>query len=186
MSIFDLTRIASEQTSEQAKPLLLLIDDEPQNLKIMAYLLADTFSVLTADSAEQAINQLDDLPPGDSIKVMILDRQMPGVDTTTLFQQLNQKLPRCVNVLLSELNAAKAEISNALIFDRLNKPVDPKQLQQCAKNALKAFDKRQRLISQIDRLNLEIQEVSEQLAMKKLELESVYYALSKVAGSHQK
>lgn len=68
--------------SDQA---ILVIDDNPSNLKLFTFLLAQPgYTVTTAASAEQALAVLGRFVPD----LIIMDLQLPDVDGLTLTRQL--------------------------------------------------------------------------------------------------
>ena len=62
--------------SEKEKPRILIVDDEKINLKVLADLLQDKYTLLLAKSGEQALKRVAEGAPPDLI---LLDVVMPGM-----------------------------------------------------------------------------------------------------------
>jgi CheY-like chemotaxis protein len=61
----------------KAKPIVLIVDDEPQNAELLeAYLGPQGYAVVTATSGEEALKKLSVHP----VDVILLDVKMPGMD----------------------------------------------------------------------------------------------------------
>ena len=66
---------------------LLVVDDNPLNLKLMRILLtSENYDVHTASSAEEALKVLQSFTP----RLMLLDIQLPGMDGLELTRKLKQ------------------------------------------------------------------------------------------------
>lgn len=64
---------------------ILIVDDNPQNLKLVRALLAsEGYEVHTAVDAEAALELLDDLSPA----LILMDLQLPGMDGLELTRRL--------------------------------------------------------------------------------------------------
>jgi CheY-like chemotaxis protein len=57
-------------------PRLLLVDDSPDNLELLAVLLGERYEVVSCESAEEALARLDDVKPD----VVVLDIGMASID----------------------------------------------------------------------------------------------------------
>lgn len=70
--------LASKNGFISKKPLILIVDDQPQNVQIVGDLLTATmgYEVLVANSGEEALNRLVDATPD----LILLDVLMPGMD----------------------------------------------------------------------------------------------------------
>lgn len=183
MSVFNLAN--RQMAPEVAKPLLLLVDDDPKSLKLTAMLLADKFEVISAASAKQAMTLLDDLSNDQWIKIAILDKQLPGPGAIALLQQIQHINADTLTILLCAAvcqDNNPSAFDNARIFSVLNKPLDPTLLLQTTSEAMEVYRRRQILLKEVDKMTMEIQVISEELAEKKLQLDRLMDQLSKLGS----
>jgi CheY-like chemotaxis protein len=104
---------------------ILVVDDNPSNLKLFTYLLAmPGYSVTTAASAEEALDVLGRLVP----HLIIMDLQLPDVDGLTLTRQLKAD-PRMrdipiVAVTASAMKGDEEKARAAGVDGYMSKPVE--------------------------------------------------------------
>jgi two-component system cell cycle response regulator DivK len=68
-----------------SSPVVLVVDDNPTNLKLIAYLLqAKGYEVHTATDAEHALEQVTNVRPA----LILMDLQLPGMDGLELTRRL--------------------------------------------------------------------------------------------------
>lgn len=80
---------------------ILIVDDNPQNLKLARVLLASHgYHVLTAVDAEQAMVVIAQTPP----KLILMDVQLPGMDGFALTRKLKQD-PATQHIVIVALTA---------------------------------------------------------------------------------
>lgn len=72
------------------KPSILLVDDEPTNIKILVEVLRDDYDLLIATSGQQALEQVNG--HHDEIDLILLDVNMPEMSGLDVLQQLNTKM----------------------------------------------------------------------------------------------
>jgi putative two-component system response regulator len=108
---------------------VLVVDDEPQNRKLLARLLTNEgYVVHSADDSAMALTSLERHPPD----VVLLDVQMPGIDGFELCRRVKQD-PRTrlmPVVLVTALGAREHRIAgiNAGADDFICKPFDAEEL----------------------------------------------------------
>lgn len=68
------------------KPLVLLVDDVEENLRLLAGLLADEYELAFAASGEQALAMTQELAPA----LILLDVMMPGMDGLEVCRRLRR------------------------------------------------------------------------------------------------
>ena len=67
---------SSSTTEDESAPLLLVVDDEPVNLRILdSFLRVEGYRIRTAQNGEEAIKALNNEKPA----LVLLDIMMPGV-----------------------------------------------------------------------------------------------------------
>ncbi|MBN2895392.1 MAG: response regulator [Campylobacterales bacterium] len=117
------------------KPLILLVDDEPINLKTVGEILRQFYRIMIATGGEEALNALEKRVP----ELILLDIVMPKMDGLTLAKQLKSN-PQTAHIPIIFLtsNNDKPSIVKAksLGIDYLLKPVEPFKLQQRLRHAL--------------------------------------------------
>jgi two-component system cell cycle response regulator DivK len=80
---------------------ILIIDDNPQNLKLASVLLrCEGYQVRTAADAEEALSTLESFEP----RVILMDLQLPGMDGLQLARKLKDD-PARRNILIVALTA---------------------------------------------------------------------------------
>lgn len=104
---------------------ILVVDDNPSNLKLFTYLLAlPGYEVTTAGSAEEALRVLERLVPD----LIIMDLQLPDVDGLTLTRQLKgtphmREIP-IVAVTASAMKGDEEKALAAGVDGYMSKPVE--------------------------------------------------------------
>jgi two-component system cell cycle response regulator len=110
---------------------ILVVDDNPSNLKLFTYLLAlPGYDVTTAANAEEALGVLARLVPD----LIIMDLQLPDVDGLTLTQQLKadpnmQRVP-IVAVTASAMKGDEEKARAAGVDGYMSKPVEKKAFRE--------------------------------------------------------
>lgn len=118
--------MSSELQTENRKPMVMVVDDTPQNLMLMTELLGSLYRVIVANSGERALKllgmpQLPDL--------ILLDIMMPGMDGYELLSRVktDSRLSRIPVIFLT----AKAEVEDEALglqlgaVDYITKPISP-------------------------------------------------------------
>ncbi len=116
-----------------ASPVVLLVDDRPENLTALGAVLEPLVAegaarVVTADSAEAALRQV--LLLGDALAVVLLDVMMPGTDGLQTARMIRQRAAsdHVPIVFLTALDADRRRVNlgyQSGAVDYLTKPVDP-------------------------------------------------------------
>src|SRR6266545_6178889 len=80
---------------------ILIVDDNPANLKLLFYLLSHIgYEVVTAVDADQALAAIRDRPP----HLILMDVQLPGTDGLELTRRLKAD-PQTLDIVIVALTA---------------------------------------------------------------------------------
>jgi thioredoxin reductase (NADPH) len=115
------------------KPVLLVVDDDPQVLAAVRRDLRsryrDNYTVISATSGQEALDAARELKTrGDSLAMIISDQRMPGMEGSEVLAKSREVYPQARRVLLtaySDIEAAIRAINHAHLDRYLSKPWDP-------------------------------------------------------------
>jgi CheY-like chemotaxis protein len=108
---------------------ILIVDDNPTNLKLVAYLMkANGYLVSTAMDAEAALAQIQDKRPA----LILMDVQLPGIDGLELTRRLKaDPVTRDIIIVAVTAYAMKGDVEKAAAAgcdDYVTKPIDTRSL----------------------------------------------------------
>ena len=87
-----------EKDTREEKTRVLVVDDEPQNLRLIEVKLRQEYEIIIVDSGKEALRLLDD---GERFDVILLDQMMPEMDGIATFAEMQrQKLVEDVPVIM--------------------------------------------------------------------------------------
>ncbi len=125
----------SSSESEQAKPKLLLVDDDETLLRLMSIRLqSEGFDVTSVDNGSKALR----LTYNNHFDVVLSDLRMPGMDGLNLFDEVLQKNPDMPLILMTAHGSIKEAVAATQrgVFSFLTKPVDHKELKRILLRAI--------------------------------------------------
>lgn len=105
----------------EKKGCILCVDDEPNILRSLTWLLQKEFEVITAASGQDGL-QLIGLHDFD---VVISDQRMPGMMGSEFLREVRKISPRSIRILLtgySDLQAILRSVNDSEVFRFINKP----------------------------------------------------------------
>jgi response regulator RpfG family c-di-GMP phosphodiesterase len=109
-------------------PHVLCVDDEPRIVEGLALHLRRDYRVVTANSAQKALQALKE---NGAPAVIVSDMRMPGMDGATLLKHVRHLHPETTRILLTGdpgRDVAMAAVNEGQIFRYLTKPCAPDQL----------------------------------------------------------
>ena len=139
------------------KPTILVVDDPPENLSMMSFLLKDLYKVKVANQGQKALRIAASEPRPDLI---LLDIMMPEMDGYEVCRQLQQD-PQTRNIRIIFLTA-KASIEDEEFglelgaVDYITKPISPPVVMARVKTHLSLKASADFLRSKSDYLELEV------------------------------
>ncbi|MEQ8525591.1 response regulator [Gracilimonas sp.] len=104
------------------KSVILYVDDEHINLLLFGRLMSKHFEVLTAASAMEGLQMLDENP---EVKVVITDLRMPKMDGLEFIKEAKKKFDDRPYIILSgfeKSDAVKDAIRQGLVEEYIQKP----------------------------------------------------------------
>ena len=119
-----------------AKPVVLIVDDEKNTRDGLARALRRSYEVLVAESGATALNLLSEKP----VDVMLSDLRMPGMDGMTLMQRALANSPQLICILLTAYGNIETAVDAMRhgATDFLTKPVNLEQLEMVLKRVLRS------------------------------------------------
>ena len=145
---------------------LLLVDDEENIVAALRRLLrAEGWLVLSATSAEQALELLARY----DVDVILSDQRMPGMTGVELLRRARQLYPETIRLVLSgytELQSITDAINEGAIYKFLAKPWDDEQLRAHLREAFglkEMADQNRRLDQEVQAANRELAELNRRL-----------------------
>lgn len=139
---------------------VLIVDDEPYILPILAGLINREFEAVTCNSADEAQRVLEQR----SIEIILTDQRMPRRTGIQLLEWVRLNSPHTVRLLMTgfaELEDAVDAINKGHVYHYLMKPCRTEELLQILRNAaekLRLEREREHLVAELRRLNLELEE----------------------------
>jgi two-component system, sensor histidine kinase and response regulator len=138
------------------KPVILVVDDQPQNIELLeAHLIPQGYEIVKAASGEEALEKLS----GNQIDLILLDVLMPGINgydvCRILKQQTDDYLPVIMITVLGDRDSRIRGIESGA-DDFLSKPLDSTELKLRIKNFLKTkylYDKVEKSYREIKALD---------------------------------
>jgi two-component system response regulator HupR/HoxA len=133
------------------RPAILVVDDEPRSVEVIARVLEEEFDVFTAPGAEEARRILEH----EWIQVIFCDQRMPKTSGVALLTEVRERWPDILRIIVTgytEPDDMISAINEAGIYQFITKPWHPDQLLLAARNAAHLF----RLQRDHERLSLEM------------------------------
>jgi PAS domain S-box-containing protein len=120
------------------KPVILVVDDEPQNIELLeAYLAPLGYEIVTAANGEEALVKLS----GNKIDLILLDILMPGMDGFEVTRRIRQdNTHRLLPIILITVLWEKEDRVKGIeagCDDFISKPVDKMELLARVRSLLK-------------------------------------------------
>ena len=122
---------------------ILIVDDEPANLRTLARLFREDYEVLTAASGDEALALLGQ----HDVALLITDQRMPGMTGIELLKKTVPLRPRMVRIILTgytDVDALVEAINCGQVYRYVAKPWNNDELRMNVKRALEHFESNKR------------------------------------------
>jgi signal transduction histidine kinase len=100
---------------------ILYVDDEPQNLMTLRYVLGDEFTLLTASSGAEAVQIME----RENVAILMCDQRMPGMTGVEVCRRVREIRPETVRIIVTayaDLQAAVDAINEGQVARYVTKP----------------------------------------------------------------
>jgi len=118
---------------------ILIVDDEPANLRVLERLLRRDYSVLTAASGREALQLLGQ----HDVALLVTDQRMPGMTGTELLKHIADTRPNMVRMILTgymEMGALVEAINCGQVYRYVTKPWDNDDLRLTVARAIEHYE----------------------------------------------
>lgn len=118
---------------------ILIVDDEPANLRILDRLFRSEHTVITAESGTEALELL----AMHDFAVIISDQRMPAMTGIDFLKKAAEMRPQTVRIILTgytDINALVEAINSGVVYKYVSKPWVNEDLRQTVTRALQHYE----------------------------------------------
>ncbi|MDQ6786414.1 MAG: response regulator [Acidobacteriota bacterium] len=122
---------------------ILIVDDEPANLRLLERLFRHDYQVITASSGIEALELLGQ----HDVAVIISDQRMPGMTGIEFLKRAAQMRQHTVRIILTgytDVNALVEAINSGVVYKYVPKPWVNEDLRQTVSRALDHYEMNKR------------------------------------------
>ena len=118
---------------------ILIVDDEPANLRLLERLFRRQYEVVVAASGAEALELLR----VHDVALIISDQRMPGMTGIEFLKRAAEMRPHTVRIILTgytDVNALVEAINSGIVYKYVTKPWVNEDLQQTVQRALQHYE----------------------------------------------
>jgi PAS domain S-box-containing protein len=142
--------------SEESRPQILLVDDEPLVLSSYGRVLRRlNMDIIMAEGPQEGLRVLEQQP----IDVVVADYRMPGMNGDEFLEAVRNRWPdviRMLNTAYADVQMVENVIRRGEIFRFLTKPCDPNKLKAAIQDAMAHRRQLRETVSQSRKLELDL------------------------------
>lgn len=151
-------------SSPRPQHTFLVVDDEPDILDAIQRLFRKDYRVLTARTAQQAL----DIVEQEDVQVVMSDQRMPRMSGIEFLAKLHQTRPDIVRVLFtgySNIDHVIDAINEGHVYRYISKPWKPAELKLFVAQAFEYYESRRERAELLERLQQANERLEDQNAM---------------------
>jgi len=117
---------------------LLYVDDEPDNLRVFELTFRREFSILTATSAAEGLQLLNENP----VAVVLSDQKMPEMTGVEFLSRVRELDPNTIRILVTAYGDADTlgqAINDGSIYRYIPKPWEPEDMRLTVRRAIETY-----------------------------------------------
>lgn len=118
---------------------IMIVDDEPANLRVLERLFRHDYQVLTAESGALALELLQQ----HDVALIITDQRMPGMSGIELLKRTATVRPHMVRMILTgytDMEALVEAINSNVVYKYVTKPWSNDELRLTLSRALEHYE----------------------------------------------
>ena len=118
---------------------IMIVDDEPANLRLLERLFRNDYNVLTAESGADALNLLEQ----HDVALIITDQRMPGMSGIELLKRTTSIRPHMVRIILTgytDVASLVEAINGGHVYKYVTKPWSNDDLRLTVSRALEHYE----------------------------------------------
>ena len=156
------------------KPLIIYVDDEPNNLDVFKLNLSDLWEVKTFVNPLEALSALNSLTPC----ILVTDQKMPGLNGIQYLELARKLQPQSIRILItgySDEDLVIDSIRKAQVFDYIKKPFGEGEIEARIRRAYEVFKIEKEandLREELTKKNIELQNLNQESLQLKAKIES--------------
>ncbi|MFT4928908.1 MAG: diguanylate cyclase (GGDEF)-like protein [Phenylobacterium sp.] len=190
MSLFSKQKLNELQAKESStkQHIVLIVDDEESNRKVMAAVLKDHYQVLETEDAIAALELIENMEHPEQISMVISDQRMPNMTGVELFERLTEIIPKTIRIIVTgfiDVESIIDSVNKAHIYKFILKPFERVDFLWTAKRAVESFELQKKLDDHLLSLEHQVVENTTELAQKNDELQQAYGTLEDISLTDQ-
>jgi adenylate cyclase len=118
---------------------IIVVDDEPANLRLLERLFRRDYEVITAESGEEALRLLRQ----HDAALLITDQRMPGMTGVELLKHTSTLRPHMVRIILTgytDVDTLVEAINSGLVYKYVTKPWNNEELRLTVSRELEHYE----------------------------------------------
>lgn len=118
---------------------IIVVDDEPANLRLLERLFRHDYEVITAESGEEALRLLSQ----HDATLIITDQRMPGMTGVELLKRTATVRPHMVRIILTgytDVETLVEAINSGHVYKYVTKPWNNEELRLTVSRALEHYE----------------------------------------------
>jgi DNA-binding NtrC family response regulator len=118
---------------------IIVVDDEPSNLRVLERLFRNDYEVITAESGEEALRLLSE----HDAALVITDQRMPNMTGVELLKRTADIRPHMVRIILTgytDIETLVEAINSGLVYKYVTKPWNNEELCLTVTRALEHYE----------------------------------------------
>lgn len=142
---------------------IMIVDDEPANLRLLERLFQQEHTVITGSSGMEALHLLEQ----HDVALMITDQRMPGMSGIELLKRTAALRPHMVRIILTgytDVGALVEAINCGQVYKYVTKPWNNEELRLTVNRALEHYETnkaRHELEMSLQRVKTRLNEIQE-------------------------